>query len=96
MSEIINIQEAKTHLSRYIEDVAAGKELILGKAGKPLARLIPYRAPSKPRTLGLLAGKTWEADDAWSREVDATLEAELYGEEPAADRTSTRVAKEGS
>jgi prevent-host-death family protein len=96
MSEIINIQEAKTHLSRYVEDAAAGKELILGKAGKPMARLIPYRAPSKPRKLGLLAGKIQEADDAWSSETDAALEAELNGEDAAEDRPSLRVAEEPS
>ena len=37
----INIHEAKTHLSRLVEDAAAGEEIILAKAGRPLARLVP-------------------------------------------------------
>ena len=41
MKEVINIQEAKTHLSRYVDKVAAGEELVIGKAGKPLAKLVP-------------------------------------------------------
>lgn len=39
---IINIHEAKTHFSRLVERVAAGEEIIIGKAGKPVARVVPY------------------------------------------------------
>jgi len=41
MSNIINIHEAKTHLSRIVDEVAAGAEVIIAKAGKPMARLTP-------------------------------------------------------
>ena len=37
----VNIREAKTHLSRLIEDVAAGEEIIIPKGGKPVAKLVP-------------------------------------------------------
>ncbi|MCF3648390.1 type II toxin-antitoxin system Phd/YefM family antitoxin [Synoicihabitans lomoniglobus] len=49
MSEIINIQTAKTHLSRLVEKVAAGEEVIIAKAGKPMVRVIPYQPARKPR-----------------------------------------------
>jgi len=40
--KVINIQAAKTHLSRIVEEAAAGEEIILAKAGKPLVRIIPW------------------------------------------------------
>lgn len=56
MSDIINVHEAKTHLSRLLDRAHAGEEIILGKAGKPYARLVPLKAPPK-RKLGFLKGK---------------------------------------
>ena len=54
----VNIHEAKTHLSRYVEQAAAGEEIIIAKAGKPVARLVSLESKElPPRTLGLLAGK---------------------------------------
>jgi prevent-host-death family protein len=53
----INIHAAKTHLSRLVNDAAAGEEIIIAKSGKPVARLCPL-APAKPRrVLGRLRGK---------------------------------------
>ena len=40
--QTVNIHEAKTHLSRYLERVAQGDEMIIARAGHPLARLVPY------------------------------------------------------
>jgi prevent-host-death family protein len=54
---IINIHEAKTHLSRIVEEVAAGKEVIIAKAGKPMARLVPMQEKATKKRLGLLKGK---------------------------------------
>jgi prevent-host-death family protein len=85
MKEVINIQEAKTHLSRYVDKVAAGEELVIGKAGKPLAKLVPYKAPRQPRKLGLLAGELSESPDAWSKETDLELASEMYGKELSGD-----------
>lgn len=59
----INIHEAKTHLSRLVEQAAAGQEITIAKAGKPMARLVPLEAAVRPKTLGLLAGKLDMADD---------------------------------
>lgn len=68
----VNIHEAKTHLSRLVDDVASGDEIIIAKAGKPVARLVgvtPNRAPRRP---GLLKGKIRIADD-----FDAPLPADV-------------------
>ena len=54
---ITNIHEAKTHLSRLIDRAAAGEEIIIAKAGKPIARLIPYKESSFTRKPGLWKGK---------------------------------------
>jgi prevent-host-death family protein len=53
----VNIHGAKTHLSKLIEETSRGKEVIIAKAGKPVARLVPVRRGKKRRRLGLLAGK---------------------------------------
>jgi prevent-host-death family protein len=60
-----NIQEAKTHLSRLVERAHAGEEIIIAKAGKPMAKLVPYAPPRPPRKGGFLKDQIWEADDCW-------------------------------
>ena len=52
----VNIHAAKTHLSRLVEAAAAGEEIIIAKAGKPVARLGPLVATPRARRLGTLAG----------------------------------------
>jgi prevent-host-death family protein len=60
----INIHAAKTQLSRLVEDVAAGEEIIIAKSGRPVARLCPLGAPPKARRqLGTLNGKLHIPDD---------------------------------
>lgn len=63
MNSVINIHEAKTHLSKIVDEVAAGAEVIIAKAGKPMARLSPFHAPVRPKKLGLLKGKIKVPDD---------------------------------
>ena len=59
----VNIHEAKTHLSRLLDEVSAGKEWVIAKAGKPLAKLVPIK-PAKPaRKPGFLKGKIKISDD---------------------------------
>jgi prevent-host-death family protein len=56
--ELTNIHEAKTHLSRLVERVAAGEEIVIAKAGKPVAKLVPYLEPVRPvRKPGFWRGK---------------------------------------
>jgi prevent-host-death family protein len=57
MSTIVNIHEAKTHLSRLLEQAIAGEEVIFAKAGKPCARLVPIAAQKPVRKPGRLKGK---------------------------------------
>ena len=52
MGEIINVHQAKTHLSRLLERVHAGEEIILAKAGKPYARLMPLEPDNHGRRPG--------------------------------------------
>lgn len=61
--QTVNIHEAKTHLSRLLEQVAGGEEVVIAKAGKAIARLVPLEAPPKKRQLGLLKGKLNVPDD---------------------------------
>ena len=63
MATIINIHEAKTHLSKIVDEVAAGREVIIAKAGKPMARLVPLVTAPRPKKLGLLKGKLKVPDD---------------------------------
>ena len=63
MAKTVNIHEAKTHLSRLIDEVAAGAEIIIAKAGKPMARLSPISVPARKKHLGLLKGRIKIADD---------------------------------
>ena len=60
---ITNIHQAKSQLSRLIERAVAGDEVIIGKAGKPVVRLVPYAQKKPPRRLGLLKGKIRIARD---------------------------------
>jgi prevent-host-death family protein len=61
MSIIINVHEAKTHLSRLLEQAHAGQEIILAKAGKPYARLMPLASEPARRQPGRLAGRLGDA-----------------------------------
>lgn len=53
----VNIHQAKTHLSRLVEEAAEGKEIVIAKAGRPRARLVPMGAGAKKRVPGLYKGK---------------------------------------
>ncbi len=63
MSSTVNLYQAKTHLSQLVERAAAGEEIIIAKAGRPVARLMPLAAPSTRRVPGALKGQIWMSDD---------------------------------
>src|SRR5258706_8399094 len=64
MSEpTVNIHEAKTHLSRLLERVEAGEELVIARAGRPVARLVPFRQRTTPREPGVWRGSGTLADE---------------------------------
>ena len=58
-----NISQAKAELSALIAGAQKGNEVILAKAGKPVAKLVAYRGPTRPRTPGSMAGQIWIAPD---------------------------------
>jgi len=60
---ITNISEAKAHLSALIEKVISGQEVIIGKAGKPVAKLVRYERSQETRRPGALRGKIKIAED---------------------------------
>lgn len=63
--KIVNISNAKASLSKLVESVLAGNEVVIGKAGKPVAKLVPFEPDNSPRDLsqGIWAGQVWIADD---------------------------------
>jgi prevent-host-death family protein len=76
----VNIHEAKTNFSRLVERAAAGEEIVIGKAGKPVAKLVPYTPPKPPkRKPGAWKGKVWISPDF--DKADKEIEALFYGED---------------
>lgn len=61
--QIVNMHQAKTNLSKLIEKTLNGEDVVIAKAGKPVAKLVPYKKAPKPRTPGLWKGKVWMAPD---------------------------------
>lgn len=59
----VGIHEAKTHLSRLLERVVAGEEVIISKSGSPIARLTPINKPAQERQAGIDAGKGFVVPD---------------------------------
>ena len=55
--DTVNLHEARTRLSHLVERAAADEEIVIAKAGRPLARLVPLAQRTGPRPLGLLAGE---------------------------------------
>lgn len=74
---LVNMHEAKTHLSRLVERAAAGEEVVIARAGKPMARLVAVGENPAPRQPGALKGKIWLADDWDSPETNREI-AKLF------------------
>lgn len=73
--EIFNIHAAKTNLSKLVEQAIHGQEVIIGRNGTPVAKLVPYMEPvqsMKPREFGQWTGKVWYAPDY--DEADALIQ----------------------
>jgi len=70
----VNIHEAKTHLSRLVERVQAGEEIIIAKAGRPAARLVPIEGERRPVKIGGLKARAPVPDDfntMFEKEIEA-------------------------
>jgi prevent-host-death family protein len=93
--DVTNIHEAKTHLSRLLDRVASGEEIVIAKAGKPVARLVPYKESLKPnRKPGSMKGKIWISPDF--DKADKEIEALFYEgpiEPPVRHPRSSGVAR---
>lgn len=63
MSLIVNIHEAKTHFSQYLLRVLGGEEIVIAKAGTPIARLVPYGQKASRRLPGSAKGQIKYSDD---------------------------------
>lgn len=61
--KVVNIQEAKTHLSRLVEEAAEGEEIVIAKAGRPYVRLVSCLPDKAPRSLGGWEGRVRIAED---------------------------------
>jgi prevent-host-death family protein len=60
---VVNIHEAKTHLSRLVAEAANGEPFVIARAGKPLVKVVPVEASETPRRLGFLVGDYAVPDD---------------------------------
>lgn len=75
--DTVNLYEAKTNLSQLVERAAAGEEIVIAKAGRPLARLVPLSKRTAPRPLGTFAGKMKvgaDFDDPLPEDMQAAFE----------------------
>jgi prevent-host-death family protein len=81
MTERVNVYEAKTHLSQLLDRAAAGEEIVIARAGRPVARLVALSdASSRLRVPGAWRGKVSIADDF--DELPAEMDAAFRGERP--------------
>lgn len=81
----VNIHHAKTHLSRLVEEVSEGEEIVIAEAGRPVARLVPLEAPAQKRRLGPLKGRF-----TVPAEFDAPLPDEVLDAFEGRDRATAR------
>jgi len=85
----VNMHEAKTHLSRLVEEVEGGREIVISRAGKPAVKLVPIARPQPgKRVLGTLRGKiALPSDEEWAA-IDREIEQDFEESEvfPTGDR----------
>jgi prevent-host-death family protein len=73
--QTVNIYEAKTKLSKLVDLASSGTDVVIARAGKPVARLTALKQEKRPIVLGLLEGEGWIAED-----FDAPLPDEILRE----------------
>ena len=79
MTESVNVYQAKTHLSQLLDRAAAGEEIVIARAGRPIARLVPLAdSPSRRRSPGAWRGKVRIASDF--DDLPAEIDAAFRGE----------------
>jgi prevent-host-death family protein len=82
MMDVVNIHEAKTHLSKLVEKAAAGESFIIAKAGKPMVKVVAVDAPVKKKQMriGAMKGQIKVPDD-FDTMMSKEIEEMFYGEE---------------
>lgn len=90
--KVLNIQQAKTHLSRLVEQAMAGEAIVIAKAGRPCVQLVPCARQDEPRKLGGWQGKVEIAADfdAPVPEIIAAFEGEVTPKRRAIARRAKR------
>lgn len=77
----VNMHEAKTHLSKLVDQAAKGEPFIIAKAGKPLVKVVPLDAQATPRRLGFLVGiDNWVLPDDFDRMAEEEIRKMFEGE----------------
>ncbi len=76
----VNVHEAKTHLSQLLSRVAGGEEIVISKAGKPVAKLVPLSDSRREQSMGMDRGRAWISED-----FDAPLPDDLLAAFEGAD-----------
>lgn len=76
-AEQFNVHEAKTHLSRILERVERGEEVVISRAGHPVARVIPFERKARRTGRGSLRGRLLLTEDWDSREVNEAIAREF-------------------
>jgi prevent-host-death family protein len=79
--KVVNTHEAKTHLSKFIEQVVKGESIVIAKSGKPLVKLVRLEAPEhgQRRRVGFLAGQL-EVPDDFDRMGQEEIERLFFGD----------------
>ena len=63
MTDLVYVHDLKTNYSKYLAKVAKGQEILLGKHGKVIAKIVPVAQAQQPRVPGALKGKVWMSND---------------------------------
>jgi prevent-host-death family protein len=84
VGKTVTLHEAETQLSRLVDEAAAGNEVVIAKAGKPMARLVALEAPEPARKPGGWEGQVWIADD-FDDDLPPEVLAGFLGEEASAE-----------
>ena len=74
----VNMHEAKTHLSKLVDQAARGEPFIIAKAGKPLVKVVALDAPAAPQRIGFMDGEI-EIPDDFDRMCEAEIQAMFEG-----------------
>jgi prevent-host-death family protein len=80
MTDTVNVYEAKTHLSKLLGRVEHGEEIVIARAGRPIAKLVPVLRRTEPRKPGGWEGRVWMAPDF--DELPSDLLAAFEGDDP--------------